>query len=94
MGEPCSSFHTARAGNRRFWLFSAMCAHTQPPYKTDLLRKMLRPLNHPGRGRTKVQQPRVVLVRAEGREPHLPAEARLEQRDLFLAGCAGAVWWY
>ena len=29
---PC----TARAGNRRFWMLSALRAHTKAPYKTDL----------------------------------------------------------
>ena len=29
----------ARAENRRFWLLSALRAHTKTPYKTDLHRK-------------------------------------------------------
>jgi hypothetical protein len=47
---------TARAGNRRFGLLSALAAraqHTKPPYKTDLLWELtLSALNHPGRART------------------------------------------
>jgi hypothetical protein len=39
----------ARAGNRRFWLLSALRAHTKMPYKTDLYRKTLRALKRPGR---------------------------------------------
>jgi hypothetical protein len=33
---------TARAGNRRFWRLSALCAHTKSPYKTDFHRETLR----------------------------------------------------
>ena len=33
---------TARAGNRRFWLLSALRAHTKAPYKIDFHRKTLR----------------------------------------------------
>jgi hypothetical protein len=33
---------TARAGNRRFWLLSALRAHTKAPYKMDFHRKMQR----------------------------------------------------
>ena len=40
------------ARTRRFWLLSALHAHTKPPYKTDLLWEMLRELNHSGRDRT------------------------------------------
>ena len=37
----------ARAGKRRFWLLSALRAHTKKaPYKTDFHRKMLMALNH------------------------------------------------
>jgi hypothetical protein len=42
---------SARAGNRRFWLLSALRAHTKPPYRTGLHRKTLRVLNRPGRAR-------------------------------------------
>jgi hypothetical protein len=45
---------TARAGNRRFWLLSALRAHTKAPYKTDLHRKTLMALNRPGAARTGV----------------------------------------
>jgi hypothetical protein len=38
---------TARAGNRRFGLVSALHAHTKAPYKTDLLWEM-RALKRPG----------------------------------------------
>ena len=41
---------TARAGNRRFGLVSALRAHTKAPYRTDLLREMLRALKRPARG--------------------------------------------
>jgi hypothetical protein len=44
--------HTARAGNRRFCLLSALRAHAEAPYKPDLLWEMLRALNRPGRART------------------------------------------
>jgi hypothetical protein len=37
----------ARAGQRRFWLLSALCTHTNTPYKTDLLWRTLRPLKRP-----------------------------------------------
>jgi hypothetical protein len=40
---------TARAGNRRFWGLSALCAHTKAPYRTDLHRETLRALNRPRR---------------------------------------------
>ena len=40
------------AGNRRFWLLSALRAHTKAPYKTDFHRKMLRALNRPKAART------------------------------------------
>ena len=38
-----------RAGSRRFWLLSALRAHTKVPYKADLHRDTLRALNRPGR---------------------------------------------
>jgi hypothetical protein len=41
-----------RAGNRRFWPLSGPRAHAKPPWKPDLLWKMLRPLKRPGRART------------------------------------------
>jgi hypothetical protein len=47
-----ASDRTAHAGNRRFWLLSALCAHTKAPYKTDLHRKMLMALNRPETART------------------------------------------
>jgi hypothetical protein len=40
------------AGSRRFSLLSALRAHTEAPYKTDLLWEMLRTLNRRGRART------------------------------------------
>ena len=42
----------ARAGDRRFWLLSALRAHTKAPYKTDLHRETLMALNRPGTART------------------------------------------
>ena len=36
------ALETARAGNRRFWLLTALRAHTKPPYKINLLCKTLR----------------------------------------------------
>jgi hypothetical protein len=39
---------SARAGNRRFWLLSALRAHTKAPSKTDLHRETLRALKRPG----------------------------------------------
>ena len=47
--EPSST--AARAGNRRFWLLSALRAHAKAP-QTDLHRKTLRPLKRPRRART------------------------------------------
>ena len=41
---------SARAGNRRFRLLSALRAHTKAPYKTDLPRKTLMVGNRPGAG--------------------------------------------
>ena len=38
---PLSPLTTARAGNRRFWLLSALRAHTKTPYKNYLHRKTL-----------------------------------------------------
>jgi hypothetical protein len=32
---PSSNGTSARAENRRFWLLSALCAHTKAPYKTE-----------------------------------------------------------
>jgi hypothetical protein len=43
---------SARAGNRRFWLLSALRAHTKAPYKTDLHRKTLMALKRPRAART------------------------------------------
>jgi hypothetical protein len=43
---------TARAGNRRFRLLSALRAHTKAPHQTDLHRKARRALNRPRRART------------------------------------------
>jgi hypothetical protein len=40
----------ARAGDRRFGPLSALRAHTKAPYKTDLHRKTLRPLDRPWDG--------------------------------------------
>jgi hypothetical protein len=39
---------TAQAGNRRFWLLSALRAHTKPPQKTDLLWKTPRAIKKAG----------------------------------------------
>ena len=51
--EPCMMFErllTARAKNRRFWLLSALRAHTKAPHKIDLHKKTLRALNRPEAG--------------------------------------------
>ena len=40
---PRASTWPARAGNRRFWLLSALRTHTTAPYKSDLMWKTLRP---------------------------------------------------
>ena len=40
---------TARAKNCRFWLLNRLRAHTNAPYKTDLLWETLRALKRPGR---------------------------------------------
>jgi hypothetical protein len=45
---PAFAAGTARAENRRFWLLSALRAHTKAPYNHDLLWNMLRPLKRPG----------------------------------------------
>ena len=52
--SPSKRNETARAGNRRFRLLSALRAHTKAPYKTDLHRKTLMALNRPGTARTDV----------------------------------------
>ena len=52
------------AGNRRFWLLSALCAHTEAPYKIDFHRKTLRALNHLKVARTVL---RLVLPQRQGR---------------------------
>jgi hypothetical protein len=59
-----SNTSPARAGNRRFWLLSALRAHTKMPYKIDLLWETLRALKHPGRART-VQKPWYVRIHDE-----------------------------
>ena len=54
-GEPATpasterNWSTARAGNHRFWLLSALHAHTKVQYENCLLRKTLRPRNRPAR---------------------------------------------
>jgi hypothetical protein len=42
---------TARAGNRRIQLLSALRAHTKAPHKDDILRRTLRALKRPRRAR-------------------------------------------
>jgi hypothetical protein len=59
----------ARAGNRRFWLLSALCAHTKVPYKPDLLWETLRALNCPGRARTVSRAPPSTLLLTTGWSP-------------------------
>ena len=61
---------SARAENRRFWRLSALCAHTKAPYKTNLLRRTLRPLERPTMART-VQ--RVAAARGRGQDDRLHA---------------------
>jgi hypothetical protein len=46
----------ARARNRRCWLLSTLHAHTKAPYKTNFLKKTLRPLQRPGRARTDARE--------------------------------------
>ena len=53
---------TARAGNRRFRLLSALRAHTKTPYRTHLYRKTLRVLKRPGRPGPPLPQPEVVCA--------------------------------
>ena len=55
---------TARVGNRRFGLLSALRSHTKAPYKIDLLWETLRVLKRPGRART-VQKPWYVRIHDE-----------------------------
>jgi hypothetical protein len=43
---------SARAESRRFWLLSALPAHTKVPSETDLWWETLRSRNRPGRART------------------------------------------
>jgi hypothetical protein len=57
---------SARAGNRRFWLLSALRAHTKAPYKTTLLWETLRPHNRFGRARTDGDVADVPQVAGEG----------------------------
>ena len=54
-----ASSGSARAGNRRFRLLSALRAHTKEPHKTDPLWETQRALNRPGRARTVALQNRV-----------------------------------
>jgi hypothetical protein len=49
---------TARAGNPHFLPLSALCAHAQSTYRSDLLWKTLRALNRPGRARTATRRGR------------------------------------
>ena len=51
---PASSSATARAGNRRFGLSNARCAHRKAPYNIDLLWETLRARNRSGQAPTKV----------------------------------------
>ena len=64
---------TARAGNRRFWMLSALRTHTKAPYKTDSLWRTLMTLKCPGRARTVVEEAadlqRAVPERHLGRDP-------------------------
>jgi hypothetical protein len=46
----CLDWISARAGNRRFRLLSALGAHTEAPYRTDLLWETRRALKRLGRG--------------------------------------------
>ena len=46
------SVWTARADNRRFGLLNALRAHTEEPYKNDVLWRTLGPLKRPGLART------------------------------------------
>jgi hypothetical protein len=66
-----ASVGTARVGNRRSWLLSALCAHTKPPYETDLPWRSLRPLTRLGRAQT-----------AEERDRERAAEDAVELRGL------------
>ena len=53
---------SARAGNRRFLLLSALRAHTKAPYKNDLHGKTLTALKRPGgRGQVPVIVPFISL---------------------------------
>ena len=49
---------SARTGNRRVWLFSALRAHTKAPYRTDLLWETLRALTRPAGGSRQPIAPR------------------------------------
>jgi hypothetical protein len=69
---------TARAGNRRFGLLSALHAHTKLPHKTDLLWRTLRPIKRPERAQTGQQ-----LVReSDGLGLRLIFPAELPTADL------------
>jgi hypothetical protein len=61
---------TARAGNRRFWCFSALRAHAKAPYKTDLHRKTLSVLNRPGRAPTVAVALGLEVVREQQVDQH------------------------
>jgi hypothetical protein len=52
LGERVDERRLPRAGNRRFGLLSNLRTHTNAPYKINLLVKMLRALNCPGRAWT------------------------------------------
>ena len=50
---------SARAGNRRFRLLSALRAHTKVPYKIEFHRETLRALNRPKAAQTGARNPAV-----------------------------------
>jgi hypothetical protein len=80
--EPQTVVMTARAGNHRFGLLSALRAHTKAPYKNDLLRETLRALNRPRMARTEEHQPELCVARraprrVRKRPPPRPLHRRL-----------------
>ena len=62
-----------RDGDRRAWLLHTPRAHTEAPYRTDLLWETLRPLKRPERARTaEVPAQGLALGPAQGPEAAVP----------------------
>jgi hypothetical protein len=88
-------FPSARAGNRRFRLLSALCAYTKAPYKMDSYRKTLRALNRPKAARTvqSLLQPcGLSRVFPAGRVSHSRTSPRSDSPAGSGSGSTGFTW--